>query len=391
MIDTMRILFKNTQFKSIAWIQMFSVFSSNLIAPVLPVYLALQGLSASNIGMVMGIAAIGALIVRPWAGKAVDTRGSRPVILFGQSLMTVCFTSYIFFAGFLPMLTIRFLHGAAMAFYGTAAVTFASSVESPQNTAAAISLYTVFTMIGMGTATSLAPFFFHEAGFIPLAFLSLATLFVAVFIVIWRARPIAPVRGAGDMPFLVVMRDKAVWAPTVCLFASNFAFSTLFTFVPLFALSESIPGYSAFYVSFAIAVVATRLGVQSLTQAFRPETVATAANLMNAASTLLMTLYPSMLTFAASGVLIGLGFGIIFPTLTVYVVQRIDPAVKGTALSILTAAGDVGNALGASVLGVVAEFMGFRWVFALSAVVVLLCARYFYVALILRPAPTEKI
>ena len=389
MIGTMRVLFQNRQFQSIAWIQVFNVFSSNLIAPVLPLYLALQGLSASNIGLVMGIAALGALIVRPWAGRAVDTRGSRPVILFGQSLMAICFTAYIFFTGFLPMLLVRFLHGAAMAFYGTAAVTFASNVESPQNTAGAISLYTVFTMIGMGSATSLAPFFFHEAGFIPLAILSLVTLSVAIFFVIWRARPIAPIRGAGDMPFLEVMRDKAVWAPTVCLFASNFAFSTLFTFVPLYALAENTPGYSAFYVSFALAVVATRLGVQALTQAFRPEIVATAANLMNTASAALMIIYPSVLTFAISGILIGLGFGIIFPTLTVYVVQRIAPSVKGTALSILTAAGDVGNALGASVLGVVAEFFGFRWVFALAAIVVLVCARYFYVALMIRPVQDQ--
>ena len=385
MIDIIRVLFKNRQFKGIACIQVSNVFSSNLIAPVLPLYLALQGLSASSIGMVMGIAAVGALIVRPWAGKAVDTRGSRPVILFGQSLMAVCFTAYIFFTGFLPMLLVRFLHGAALAFYGTAAVTFASNVESPENTASAISLYTVFTMIGMGSATSLAPFFFHEWGFVPLAFLSLAALFISVSFAVWRTRPIAPISNAGDMPFLMVMRDKAVWAPTVCLFASNFAFSTLFTFIPLYALAENVSGYSAFYVSFALAVVATRLGVQSLTQAFRPESVATAASLMNAMSSVLMTIYPSQLSFAVSGVLIGLGFGIIFPTLTVYVVQRIAPSVKGTALSILTAAGDVGNALGASVLGVVAELFGFRWVFALAAIVVLACARYFYVVLIVRP------
>ena len=386
MMNSMRALFKNRQFQSIAWIQVFNVFSSSLIAPVLPLYLALQGQSASSIGMVMGVAAIGALIVRPWAGKAVDTRGSHPVILFGQFLMALCFTAYIFFTGFLPMLIARFLHGAAMAYYGTAAVTFASNVESDENTAGAISLYTVFTMIGMGLATSLSPFFFHEVGFVPLACLSLATLSVAVFLTVKRARPIPPVRGAGETPFLKVLRANAVWAPTVCLFASNFAFSTLFTFVPLYALSENIPGYSAFYVCFAIAVVATRLGVQSLTQAFRAEIVATVASLMNAASAALMIFYPSQFTFAASGVLIGLGFGIIFPTLTVYIVQRVAPSVKGTSLSILTAAGDVGNALGASVLGIVAEFFGFRWVFAMASIVVLVCARYFYVELVLKPA-----
>lgn len=389
MLNTARTLFNNPQFQGVAYMQICNTFSSNLVAPVLPLYLAMQGLPAASIGMVMGVAAVGAMIVRPWAGRGVDTKGSRPIIFGGQFLMAVCFSAYLLFTDFLPMLIIRFLHGAAMAFYGTATVTFVSNVETSQNTAAAISLYTVFTMVGMGSATSLAPFVFHEAGFLPLVGLSLAALSLAVFFSLRRLKPIAPVRGAGTMPFTAVLRNKAVWAPTVGLFASNFAFSTLFTFVPLFALAEGASGYSAFYVSFAIAVVATRLGVQTLTQAFRPERVATAANLMNLSSALILALYPSALTFALSGVLVGLGFGILFPTLTVYVVQRIPPAVKGTALSILTAAGDVGNALGASLLGIVAELLGFRWVFILCALVVLGCTRYFYAALTNSPAATN--
>ena len=181
------------------------------------------------------------------------------------------------------------------------------------------------------------------------------------------------------------MHLPAVWAPTVCLFASNFAFSTLFTFVPLYAMSESVSGYSTFYICFAIAVIFTRLAVQSLTQAFSAEMVATVASALNILSALVVIIKPSPWTFGISGILVGLGFGVIFPALTVYVIQRIPPAVKGTALSILTAAGDVGNALGAAILGIVAEWFGFRWVFAAAALVVLLCARYFYVTLVNGP------
>jgi MFS family permease len=102
---------------------------------------------------------------------------------------------------------------------------------------------------------------------------------------------------------------------------------------------------------------------------------------MNVGSALIIAFYPSALTFSISGILIGLGFGVIFPALTIYVIQRIPPATKGTGLSILTAAGDVGNALGAAILGMIAEWFGFRWVFVFSAIIVLLCARYFYVTL----------
>ena len=364
---------------------MFNVFGAQLLAPVLPLYLASHGLSASQIGMVMGITAIGALIMRPSSGRSVDRYGSRPIILFGQSVLAVCLSAYFWFTGFIPLLVIRFLHGAAQSFYSTASVTFASSVESPQNTAGAISLFTVFTMVGLGAATSLAPLLYLEISFLPLVGLSLLSLAIAVAFALLRARPIAPLKDAERMPFSSVMHLPAVWAPTVCLFASNFAFSTLFTFVPLYALSESVSGYSSFYVCFAVAVIVTRLSVQSLTQAFSAEMVATLASALNALSALVVIITPSPWTFGISGILVGLGFGIIFPALTVYVIQRIPPAVKGTALSILTAAGDVGNALGAAMLGIVAEWFGFRWVFASAALVVLLCARYFYVTLVNRP------
>ena len=390
MNNPLALLFKNRQFQAIAGIQVFNVFSAQLLAPVLPLYLASQGLSASRIGMVMGITAIGALIMRPAAGQAVDHFGSRPVIALGQSVLAICLSAYIFFTGFFPLLMIRFLHGAAQSFYSTACVTFASSVESPQNMAAAISLFTVFTMVGLGSATSLGPILYADTGFLPLVGLSLATLTIAVAFTFFRARPIAPVRDANRLPFSSVLHMPAVWAPTVCLFASNFIFSTLFTFIPLYALSESVTGYSSFYICFAVAVIFTRLGVQTLTQAFPAEKVVTTASLMNVAGALVILISPSSLTLAISGILVGLGFGIIFPALTVYVVQRIPPAVKGTGLSILTAAGDVGNALGAALLGIVAELFGFRWVFLSSALVVTLCARYFYVALLPKPSSTAN-
>ncbi len=384
-MNPLLLLLKNRQFQSIAGVQVFNVFGAQLLAPVLPLYLASHGLSASQIGMVMGITAIGALIMRPSSGRSVDRYGSRPIILFGQSVLAVCLSAYFWFTGFIPLLVIRFLHGAAQSFYSTASVTFASSVESPQNTAGAISLFTVFTMVGLGAATSLAPLLYLEISFLPLVGLSLLSLAIAVAFALLRARPIAPLKDAERMPFSSVMHLPAVWAPTVCLFASNFAFSTLFTFVPLYALSESVSGYSSFYVCFAVAVIVTRLSVQSLTQAFSAEMVATLASALNALSALVVIITPSPWTFGISGILVGLGFGIIFPALTVYVIQRIPPAVKGTALSILTAAGDVGNALGAAMLGIVAEWFGFRWVFASAALVVLLCARYFYVTLVNRP------
>ena len=166
MNNPLLVLFHNRQFQAIAGIQVFNVFSAQLLAPILPLYLTSQGLSASQIGMVVGITALGALIMRPSAGRAVDRRGSRPVILFGQSILAVCLSAYFLFTGFLPLLLIPISAWQQLShLISTACVTFASSVESPQNTAAAISLFTVFTMVGLGAATSMAPLLYHSFDF----------------------------------------------------------------------------------------------------------------------------------------------------------------------------------------------------------------------------------
>lgn len=378
----------NRQFQSVALSQMLTGFGSNLIVPVLPVYLKLQGFSDSQIGILMGIAALGALLVRPWCGSMIDNKGSRPVLLFGQLLTGLGVAAYFFAASFLPLLFLRFFQGIAMAFFGTASVTFASSVETPENTASAIALYTVFTMVGFSVATSCAPLLYHVVSFQTLAGAGLAFIGAAAALMLTRSKSIPPLSGTERTPFLEVLRTREVLAPTVCLFASNFACMTAFTFVPLIALSQSI-SFSGFFIAFMVAVVGARLSVHSLSSRTSAETLATASSLVNVMGVAVVAIYTAPITLIFAGILIGVGFGLIFPLLTVYVVQHNSPANKGAALSILTGAGDIGNALGASVLGIVADLFGYRVLFATAAVIVLACTWHFYASLVASGVKTQ--
>ena len=373
-------IFGNRQFRNLAVSQFCTIFSSNFMVPVLPVYMKTQGFSDTQIGIVMGATAVGALIVRPWAGLGVDTRGTRPIILAGQAMLILCLAGYWLLSGVLALTAVRFIHGMSVAFYGTGAVTFASCVETPENTTAAIALYSVFTMLGMGLATSTGPMLYDAAGFG--AVLAGSLVFVGVATVVMGIRSVSfRVGGTAEerKPFAAVLRSGEVAGPSVALFASNFALSTATTFVPLVALASGISWYSAFYVAFAVAVVAARLAVQFVTARWTPVQAATGAGLLNALGVFLLAVYPSVITFAVSGVLLGFGFGTIFPALAAYLVANTSPANKGMALGILTGAGDVGNAVGAAVLGAVADAFGYSVLFYAATAVVLLCGRYFQV------------
>ncbi|HWR42236.1 MFS transporter [Sporomusa sp.] len=382
-------LLSNQQFQIIAVVQLFNIFSTNLLAPVLPVYFKMQGMSESQIGLIMGIVSLGALVVRPWTGMSVDIKGSRSITLFGQVLTAAGLAFYFWASGFWQYLLIRFYQGIAMAFYGTGAITFASGVESPENTSAAIAYFSLCTMIGMGIATSIAPVIFSGYGFFSLIFLGLASISMATSLMWLRSNEVIHCGEDKRIPFREVLKAKEVLAPAVCLFGSNFALGTAFTFVPLVALSKNIAAYSVFFIAFSGAVVFARAMVHQINKRWNPERTALYASLINALSTGLLAVYPSTLTFTLSGALVGFGFGIIYPTLAAYVVDRVSPANKGSALSVIAAAGDVGNALGASVLGIVAETMGFSVLFAGATIIILLSGYYFYKALwVVTPSET---
>ncbi|WP_425060230.1 Staphylopine export protein [Sporomusa carbonis] len=374
-------LLSNQQFQIIAVVQLLNVFSTNLLSPVLPVYFKMQGMSESQIGMIMGIISLGALVLRPWTGMSVDIKGSRTITLFGQMLTAAGLAAYFWASGFWQYLLIRFYQGIAMAFYGTGSITFASSVENPENTSAAIAYFSLCTMIGMGIATSIGPVIFAGYGFFSLIFLGLASISIATGLMWIRSKEVLHCSEDTRIPFREVWKAKEVIAPSVCLFGSNFALGTAFTFVPLLALSRNITAYSVFFIAFSGAVVCARAMVHQINKMWNPERTAVYASVINAVSTGLLAVYPSTFTFILAGALVGFGFGTIYPTLAAYVVDKVSPANKGSALSVIAAAGDVGNALGSSVLGVVAETMGFSVLFAGATIIILLSGYYFYKAL----------
>jgi len=375
-------LFANRQFQSIAFVQMMTIFSTNILSPILPVHFKMQGLSESEIGLVMGIISLGALLVRPWSGMSVDLRGSRSTILFGQTLTIIGVAAFLWTTNFWSLLLLRFFQGIAMAFYGTGAITFASCVETPENTSAAIAYFSLFTIIGLGIGTSAAPLVYGSVGFLPVIAISLAAVLGATGFMWINSKPVPRCGSDLRAPFRAVLTTKVVLAPSICLFASNFALGTAFTFVPLLSLSRGIAHYFVFFVAFSIAVVCARLGVQHINSRWGSVKTSIGASLLNALSALLLAIIPSVLTYAVAGVLIGFGFGIVYPTLAGYLVEHVNPANKGTALSILSGAGDIGNALGASVLGIVAQTMGFTAVFSAAALVIVLCTYYFQRALL---------
>ncbi len=376
-------IFKNQQFQSIAISHFNTILGTSLLVPVLPVFLHNSGLSETQIGIIMGATAMSSLIIRPWIGFQVDTKGSRPVILLGQIVLILSTVGYWWATSFLGFFVLRFLYGIGQAFYGTGAVTFASSIGSGESNSNSIAMYTLTTMCGLGLSMSMAQVAFDNFGFYALVGISVILIGIAFNVMKWRSQPIQlAARNVVRAPFMDVLKSNVVCATTLSQFAASFAFSAALTFIPLAAIDKGVDFYSLFFIAFAISVIFSRVFVQKIGHilGLLNATLYASITMLLGIVLLLITISPMILVF--SGLLFGLGFGVVYPTLVLLLVERIQQTNRGTALGIMIAAGDIGTALSAAILGGVAEHLGYFVLFSTTALLLAICTYYFYSILV---------
>lgn len=371
-------VFSDRQFQNIAVAHLCTIFGTNLLMPVLPVFLQSQGFSETKIGFIMGITAAGALFVRPWVGYNVDTKGSRPAILIGQILILLSTVGYLWASSFFSFFSLRLLYGIALAFYGTGAVTFASSIGTGETNASAIAFYTLMTMLGIGLSMGVAQVVYDSWGFAILVIGSLLFVSGAFGIMKLRAKPIVPSAKGKRVPFMDVLQSKVVVAAILAQFAASVSFSAVFTFIPLASLANGVSFYSLFFIAFAIFVVASRFFVQHVNGRLGLEKTAVYASIIMVCSISMLAWQISPVVLAVAGSLFGIGFGVVFPTLVLLVVRNMPDNCRGTALGILIAAGDIGVALAGALLGAVAEYLGYSTLFFTAALQLVICIWWFH-------------
>jgi MFS family permease len=374
--------FKNKQFQNIAFSHLNTTLGMCLLVPILPVFLQNRGFAETQIGIIMGATAMSALVIRPWIGLQVDSKGSRPVILIGQILLILSTIGYWWSTSFLAFFVLRLLYGIGQAFYGTGAVTFASSIGSGDSNSNSIAMYTLTTMFGLGISMSVAQVVFDNLGFNTLVGISVILMGVAFSVMKWRSQPIKlAASNVVRTPFKDVLTSNIVFAATLCQFAASFSFSAVLTFIPLAAIDQGLHFYSLFFIAFAIAVISSRFFVQRINQILGLVNATVYASITMLLSILLLLISISPIILILSGILFGLGFGIVYPTLVLLLVERIHPTNRGTALGIMIAAGDIGNALSTAILGGVAEYLGYAALFSATALLLALCTYYFYITI----------
>jgi len=167
--------------------------------PTLPIFFAQLGSNEREIGMLIGVFGIAALVSRLFVGGALTKYSEKKVMMFGAALFAVTFLASIVLRPFWPFFAVRIFQGVALASMDTAAFAFIINAIPPAHRGQSIGYFLLAPNFSLAIMPSLAMLLINQYSFTVLFLicmcLSLCSLFFS-----WKVKErmaIAPEGGSS--------------------------------------------------------------------------------------------------------------------------------------------------------------------------------------------------
>lgn len=331
----------------------------------------LQGLGADKveIGLIVGLTAVASIAVRPSVGRAMDQRGRRPVILFGNLVNVAVLALYLTVNQLDAWLyTVRIIHGFAVALLFTALFTYGADQVPASRRTEGIAIFGISGMLPIALGGVL--------GDIVLARWDFDVFFVVVLgfgiLSLLLSVPLPESRVPGfsaDQPqrFLASVLQKDLLPLWWITLVFSLALTAYFTFLKTFVLDTGIGSVGLFFSTYAGTAIGLRLFAAWLPDRVGPKRVLYPSLVSMALGFVVLASASGSGAVAAAGILCGAGHGYAFPIVMGMVVSRAAEADRGSAMAIFTGLFDVGALLGGPAFGAVIRFGSYASMFLAAA------------------------
>jgi len=370
----------NRQFM-VALLGFFFLFMSITLFFIFPLFFEQLQVSRSRIGMIMGIHSLTAISMRPVFGRLMDLKGRRMISLLGIALLILVTPGFhlIRDAGLFPLI-LRALTGIGWGISMTATVTICSDLAPVNRLAKSMGIIGVAGLLSAALGPLLGEEIVRRFGF-PWLFNSSLIFLGISFLCMFLTREMRPQGTDLDKRFrlpesIVNMALFPIIFIVLMTVSHGAVRSSVVNFIALYVRAIPLERVGPFFVAFSGAAIATRLFFGDLSDRYgRKQIILPAAGLI-ALNLVLISQVQSSWMLVLTGILGGLGQGLIFPALSTYIIDSMGRENKGLAISLYLTFFDVGMAGGSVLFGWVSDLYGFRSMYMISgaaiAVVVLL-------------------
>lgn len=354
------------------WTRSFVLMSSGslflftafyLLLPTLPLFIQSMGGLDAQIGIAVGVFTFAAVIMRPFAGALLDRYGRRPFLLAGLAVISASMYLYGWVGGIGALLIVRLIHGIGWAFATTAAASVVADIVPASRRGEGMGWYGLAMTVAMAVGPVLGVWALEGYTFQGVFLLAAGLSVIALAAVAVPRIPFQPSRERKR----IELYDSSTVPVSMAVGFLAFAYGSVTTFFPLFAVTIGVnPGIFFFVYALALTVARPLAGTLS-DRIGTPAVIVPATALTTVALVVLSTATgPAGVIVAAA--LFGVGFGSTQPALQATLLSLVPQERFGIANASFFTAFDLGIALGSTILGWVAAWLGYRGLFIAGAV-----------------------
>ncbi|MDQ0219298.1 MFS transporter [Peribacillus cavernae] len=367
----------------------FIFLGFQMTLPTIPLFVEYLGGNDQLIGFVVGIFTFSALLIRPYAGHALESRGRKFVFLIGLSIFVLSVGSFGFAASIVFLFALRIIQGVGWGLSTTASGTIATDLIPASRRGEGMGYYGLSGNLALAFGPSLGLALTGTLSFVQL-FLICAALGLASLLLSSRIRYKQAEKAAAET--VTVKWDfyeKTALQPSILLFFITVTFGGIAAFLPLYTAQKDISGIQWYFLLYALALMLTRTFAGKIYDARGHRAVFIPGATLILGAMILLAWLPNSGILYVAAILYGLGFGSIQPALQAWSIEQAPRNRKGMANATFFSFFDLGVGIGAMVFGQIGHLLGYSSIYTTSAVSVFI-AIVLYLFL-LRKNPVKQV
>lgn len=356
-------------------------FSANSILNVIiPLKGALLGATNTTIGIIMGAYLFTTMFFRPWAGHIIQKHGPikvlRAVLLF-NGLALILYT----FTGLDGYLAARILQGVCTAFFSMALQLGIIDALPDKDRSQGVSMYSLCSYMP-GIIGPLLALGIWQGG--DLNYFTAVMITIAIFtgVVGYSAKmdkkETEPVPGQMEQQatmfnsFSQLVKNPYLCKCSILMLVASIIFGAVTTFIPLYAVQIKNGSAGIYLMLQAVTVVLARFILRKKIPSDGKWRSLLMMGIMLilaiAAQSISFSIVGGVAFFYVGAVFMGIAQAILYPTLTTYLTFVLPKMNRNVLIGLFIAMADLGVSLGGVIMGPVADFSSYSFMYMICAI-----------------------
>jgi MFS family permease len=325
-----------------------------VLLPVLPQYVEDElGGDTLGVGIAVGAFAVGAVLLRPYAGRLGDRYGRRVLVIVGAFGVAASSALYPLAGDLVSLVAARVLGGLGEAAFFVGAGTMIADLAPVERRGEAISYWSVAVYSGLAFGPALGEVVLDAAGYDTVWLVSAALALGAGLLALFTRETSTPEARATALaveerqPLL----NRSAIAPSIVLFLGLCGLAGFTELVPLYVKDVGLDDSRLVFLLYGCLILVVRIVGAKVPDRLGPRRAGSLALVGGALGLGVMAAWSSIAGLVLGTALFAGGMSLMYPAMLTLALTGIDDSQRASVVGTVSTFFDLSQGLGALILG----------------------------------------